>query len=509
LYTYDKNNRVSIVRDWNSSSTTYSYDADGRLASVSYSNGLSSQYAYDAVGQNTQITHRGPGGVLYSEATTWSANGNPTSSDISGLTSQGLPSANAAYSYNDADQLANTTYGTPLSDKNGNITTQPEFGGATNFTYDLNNRATAITGPSINASMKYLGDGRLAEIDIPSAKRFLIDPTASGNRILAELDASAGMQTGYVYDPMGMLSQVTASQSYAHLHNLQGSTVVLVDAMGTLRNSYHYDPFGEQQPSSTEQVPNIFSFLGSYSVPSTGKYSVTGFRVYDSHLGRFTGQDPLALGAPGRSPFLYSNQSPLRFVDPSGLFSWTNPLSFLDPAVNAITNGLNNAADNPVVIDTIKGIPKAAVTVGSCAVQLEQACDVISKSGFTPLEVAAIRAEGAILAAYYGGPAASDVLTGVGFMSKGSKLAVEIVPKMLNGTLTVPEALQVLKETGLDLLALGLDGLLDKLSISAGPNQIKLDSFGLSDISTAALDQSFLTRVSGPSPSSSKGGGTK
>ena len=323
-YTYDADNRVSKVTDWNSFVASYSYDAAGRSSGVNYSNGLSSQFVYDALGQNLKIQHANGGTVIYSEATAWSANGNPISTDISGLTAPGLPSENTAYAYNDANELAGSTYGPPVSDKNGNLTIQPGFGGPTAFAYDLNNRATSISGPSVSVAMKYLGDGKLSELDSAGAShRYLTDPTASGNRILAELDSTGASQIGYVDGPRGMISQISGGQTYTYFHNLQGSTVALVDSTGALKNSYRYDPFGQKLPSSTEQIANSFAFLGSFSVISFGNYSLTTYRIYDPTVARFTGLD-LARNSFGgaTSGFVYANQSPISLIDPMGLFGW-------------------------------------------------------------------------------------------------------------------------------------------------------------------------------------------
>jgi RHS repeat-associated protein len=323
-YAYDANSRLSKVTDWNSLAASYSYDASGRMSGVTYSNGLTSQYTYDSIGQNLNTQHNNGGTALYSEATTWAPNGNPTSSNASGVTAPGLASENTIYAYNDANELTASTYGSPVSDKNGNLTIQPGFGGATVFTYDLNNRATSISGPNVSAVMKYFGDGKLAEMDSAGASHlYLTDPASTGNRILAELDATGAMQIGYVYGPRGMISQVLGGQTYSYLHNLQGSTIALVDASGSVQDAYRYDPFGRKLPSTTERVANSFAFLGRYSVPSVAQYAITTFRVYDSQQGRFTGLDPVRFNSgASASAFIYAGQSPLGRVDPTGLFSW-------------------------------------------------------------------------------------------------------------------------------------------------------------------------------------------
>ena len=326
-YTYDTNRRISKVRDWNGLEVTYTYDDAGRLAGATYSNGLTSQYTYDAVGQNIRIEHRNAGGVIYSEATTWSTNGNPTSSDISGLTSSDLPSGTTANAYNDANQLASSIYGAPSYDKNGNLAVEPDFGGSATFTYDLNNRVTSIIGASVSSTMKYFGDGKIAELTTAdTSRRFLVEPGMAGNRILGELDASGGLRVGYVYGPAGMQFMISDGGTYTYFHSMQGSTVSVLDAGGNVRNTYRYDPFGQKLSSSNEQVTNLFGFLGRFAVLSTGKYRLTTFRVYDSASGRFTGVDPAAgVGGTLLSPYVYADQNPTRLIDPTGL--WAETLS--------------------------------------------------------------------------------------------------------------------------------------------------------------------------------------
>jgi RHS repeat-associated protein len=431
-----------------------------------------------------------------------------------------LQSENTAYAYNDANELTTSSYGSPVHDKNGNLTVQPGFGGATALTYDVNNRVTSITGPAVAATTKYYGDGKLAELDSSSSsRRFLMDPTVSGNRILAELDATGGWQIGYAYGPLGMVSQSSGGQTSFYFHNLQGSTVVITDASGAQQASYRYDPFGHtiQSVGSTSS----FTFMGRYAVPTVANYSLTSFRVYDAISGRFTSEDPAFYSTDvSISPFVYAAQSPLKFVDPSGL-SWYNPatwgwvnsiadkvgdfsdsatFSSINQQLPSIDSPTFSFADNQLLVDTVKGIPSAAVTVGACAVGVQQACDIISNSGFSKSEVAAIQAEGTIITAYFGGAEAAKIIQGVSWTSKGVQGLTEVVPKMMNGTLTVPEALNVLKDYGLDLAADQLDEIVGLVGHSLG-------DLGLGGLITSGIDQKLLTPPSSSSTVLKNGNG--
>jgi hypothetical protein len=100
-----------------------------------------------------------------------------------------------------------------------------------------------------------------------------------------------------------------------------------------------------------------------------------------------------------------------------------------------------------------------------------------------------VQAEGLIVTSYFGGPEAADIVTGVSSISKGAKDALTILPKIANGTLTGPEALNALKDALLDLGATKFDDL----SV--------FSNLGLGGLITSGLDQTVLTPViSGLSP---------
>ena len=67
---------------------------------------------------------------------------------------------------------------------------------------------------SVSLSMKYFGDGKLAELTTASGTaRYLQDPGVTGNHMLAELDAGGNIQRAYIHG-LGMVSVLDGPSTY-------------------------------------------------------------------------------------------------------------------------------------------------------------------------------------------------------------------------------------------------------------------------------------------------------
>jgi len=89
--------------------------------------------------------------------------------------------------------------------------------------------------------------------------------------------------------------RVERSAPNYYLHDGLGSTMALVDSIGTIQNRYASDPWGKTIASGTTgSVPNPFRYAGAMLDSSTGLYMM-GERYYDPSIGRFT--QPGSLGA--------------------------------------------------------------------------------------------------------------------------------------------------------------------------------------------------------------------
>lgn len=90
----------------------------------------------------------------------------------------------------------------------------------------------------------------------------------------------------------------------------------LTDSSGSVTNSYSYSTFGEIV-SQTGTAPNLYQFSTKLYNFTTGLVHF-GFRYYDPSVGRFITVDPLGM-VNGPNLYAYCINSPVNFIDPSGL----------------------------------------------------------------------------------------------------------------------------------------------------------------------------------------------
>lgn len=82
-----------------------------------------------------------------------------------------------------------------------------------------------------------------------------------------------------------------------------------------------YYPFGLTFNSYTSGVENLYKLTGNEEQPEWDVYDFNA-RMYDAALGRFNSIDPLAdFNQESWNPYHFNYNNPLRFVDPSGLYS--------------------------------------------------------------------------------------------------------------------------------------------------------------------------------------------
>ena len=107
---------------------------------------------------------------------------------------------------------------------------------------------------------------------------------------------------------------------YFHTDHL-GSVRAITDNSGSVIEQNAYYPFGSRHTfgNTYAQTTNRFKFNGKEE-QTTGNlnYLDYGARMYDSNIGRWMVQDPLAEKYYSQSPYNYCVNNPVMFVDPDG-----------------------------------------------------------------------------------------------------------------------------------------------------------------------------------------------
>lgn len=98
-----------------------------------------------------------------------------------------------------------------------------------------------------------------------------------------------------------------------------GNTRVIFDNDGNVSQRNSFYPFNLRHDFNS--VPSYeWNIAGGEEQKGVAKHmDVMPFRVCDRTIGRFTGVDPLADQFPGWSPYHYTYNNPIRFIDPTGM----------------------------------------------------------------------------------------------------------------------------------------------------------------------------------------------
>jgi len=123
----------------------------------------------------------------------------------------------------------------------------------------------------------------------------------------------------------------TNGNVYYYGKNIHGDIVELYDEDGEYVRDYRYDAFGNQKTSNPGDT-NPFRYAGEYYDKETGLIYLRN-RYYDTRTGRFITEDPIR---DGLNWYVYCENNPVMFVDPSGLKDY----------VVVLAHGINSNASN-------------------------------------------------------------------------------------------------------------------------------------------------------------------
>jgi RHS repeat-associated protein len=316
-YGYDTLSRLLSVLHQSGANTldgaTYTYDnAGNRSSKTNKLNGITEQYTYDPLYQLTQVTQ----GATTTESYSYDSVGNR-------LSSLGVPS----YSYNSSNELTSNSAASFTYDANGNMLTKSNASGATQYAWDFDNRLSSVTLPGSGGAVTFKYDPlgrRIQKAFTQNSTTITANYIYDGASAIEEVDGNGNLLAHYaqgkgIDEP---LAQLRSGASGFYEQDGLGSVTSLSNMTGALANTYVYDSFGNLTVT-TEAFSNPFQYTGRDSDPESGfRYYRT--RYYDSAIGRFISEDPVAFeGGPNFYAYVFNN--PVLQGDPYGLRAPKSP----------------------------------------------------------------------------------------------------------------------------------------------------------------------------------------
>ena len=115
-------------------------------------------------------------------------------------------------------------------------------------------------------------------------------------------------------------------QPYYHITDHLGSIRVITDRNGTVQEQNDYYPYGGRHTSGNTYaaLPGDNHKFNGKEEQTTGNlgYLDYGARMYDNVTGRWSTPDPLAEKYKSLSPYRYSFNNPINYIDPDGREEW-------------------------------------------------------------------------------------------------------------------------------------------------------------------------------------------
>ncbi|BBD70417.1 YD repeat protein [Nostoc commune NIES-4072] len=333
IRSYDDLNRLKYLEnrqgDTILSSYTYTLDKVGNHTKVVEHNERTVDYTYDVLYRLTQekITDAVNGNRIYDYTYDKVGNRNTKSETVNSARTV------TDYAYDANDRLLNEKVNQQvvanyIYDNNGNTLTKTENAITTEYTWNYENRLIAARVKDANGAIqqamqyRYNDNGiRVAATVDRVETRYLIDEMQAYAQVLEEYSPNGAVQVEYVYGNDLIAQEKDSDRTFYHVDGL-GSTRILTDATGSVVSTYNYEAYG-QLISSTGGVENKYLFAGEQLDQNLGDYYLRQ-RYYDTEIGRFIRRDTYEgdiYHSISLHKYLYANDDPVIFIDPSGLIA--------------------------------------------------------------------------------------------------------------------------------------------------------------------------------------------
>ena len=258
---------------------------------------------------------------------------------------------NLSYSYSGSNRLQSVTDGVGATgagwdaedasfgyDAGGNLTSQS--GKLDDVAYEHRNRPTYFdlsNGSDVRAFYNADGQRVLKEASGGAWSFYVTD----GQQTLAVVDNSGFGHFNLVGNEVfGRYTDSGARRYYITDH--LGSTRAVVDNSGNVLETFDYYPFGAPMPGRYSQSGNTLERFTGKERDNEANLNLDyfGARYYDTALGRWHSVDPKAKDYPAWSPYNYTMNNPMIFIDPDGqsVGCPEEPCGLIDRIVNYFTN---------------------------------------------------------------------------------------------------------------------------------------------------------------------------
>ncbi|MCY0944083.1 polymorphic toxin-type HINT domain-containing protein [Streptomyces antarcticus] len=309
-----------------------------------------SSYSFDAAGNRTKDVQHSPAGDLTKDVTRSYTYGTPGQAAANGLKKVDTtgPGGSRTESY---------TY-----DAAGNTKTRTIQGDTQTLDWNGSGQLEKVTKGTDSTSFVYdAGGNRLIKRDKTGSTLYL-----PGTEV--KLTAAGKLEgTRYYAHPAGptMVKTVkdgVTSTSYL-MGDQNGTATTAVDTKTSAITRRKFTPYGEARGSAPSVWPGKKGFIGGEVDETIGTVHL-GAREYDPTTGRFLSVDPIVdFNEPKQqNPYVYANNSPVTFSDPSGLSIAppTMPIKDFTDAEAAWANMIQGKSALDIALEIAMGILKDA-----------------------------------------------------------------------------------------------------------------------------------------------------
>ena len=217
----------------------------------------------------------------------------------------------------DAQDRLDTLYGVDyVVDADGFVVSR----GLDTFVYSARGELLEVSidgGPDVTYAYDGLGR-RVGRTTAAGTEQYLYGNPGNPFQVTAVRDTS-GTLSEYYYDDAGMLYALERGGVRHYVAtDLLGTPKVICDSSGAVVKTLDYDSYGILLLDSNPAFELPFGFAGGLEDPATGLVRF-GFRDYEPVSGRWAARDPILFGGGQGNLYVYVQNDPIDFVDPTGL----------------------------------------------------------------------------------------------------------------------------------------------------------------------------------------------